>query len=438
MISLVSFVFVIFVIVLVHEFGHFIVAKKFGIKVTEFSIGFGPKLLSKKYGETEYVLRPIPIGGFVDLYGMEEESVDDADFNRSFISKKPYKRFLTLFAGSFMNYVLAFVVMFGVLFFAGALEPVYSELPVVGFVAEDSFMDKAGLKTGDEIKMINNEEIKSWAQFRKVFLEVEREINLTVMRNQNIVELSLPTSEFNSLQEAGVFQGKEPVIGEVTPGQEADRAGIMKGDRIISVNNNPVLIWEEVVSIIHNSIDQQLLVEVKRLGETEEFEVTPHDVLNEGYGIIGIAPEVSIGSNLSFIESLKGASRTVISLNATMIDMLKKLLTLQVSVKNLSGPVGIASVVGEKANEGFALLFYMLAFISINIGFLNLMPFPALDGGRLLFIVIEGIGSVILKRKFKVSTKVEESIHYIGLVFLIFLILIVTYRDILRLFGLGD
>ncbi|MFA7578315.1 MAG: RIP metalloprotease RseP, partial [Candidatus Muiribacteriota bacterium] len=385
MVSLLSFVFVIFVIVLAHEFGHFIVAKSFGIRVNEFSIGFGPKIFSKKYGETEYVLRPIPIGGFVDLYGMEEDSVKD-DWNRSFVSKTALQRFLTLGAGSFMNYVLAFVILFLVLFISGTPQPLFSEKPVIGFVLEESYANQNGIMLGDKVLNVNGNSIDSWQDFEKAMLNKNSDMKLQISRNDIIFDLVLPPKNFSNFMEMGIFQGKEPVVGEITPGQEAARVGIEVNDRIVKINDYNILIWEQASTQIHKSVNSEITISVERNDEIHEFTVIPRDILNEGFGIIGIAPKVVFGNPSSFTEAVGNAFYSVVRLTYTMIDMLKKLVTFQVSVKNLTGPVGIASVVGEKAREGISLLFYMMAFISINIGFLNLMPFPALDGGRLFFI----------------------------------------------------
>ncbi|MCK9225051.1 MAG: RIP metalloprotease RseP [Candidatus Muirbacterium halophilum] len=440
--TLVSFLFVIFVIVLVHEFGHFTVAKLSGIKVNEFSVGFGPKLFSKKKGETLYVIRGIPLGGFVDLYGMEEDSVslDSKDWDKSFVSKKPLPRFLTLIAGSFMNFVLAFFIFFIVGMTAGTVEPLYIEKPVI-FVAElNTDVPTAysiGFRTGDIISFVNGEKIEKFKQLPSKLENIKAEIKVNLIRNGNSINIIIPQNSIKHLSKFGIYQSTEPVIGEIANGQEADNKGLLKGDRIVKIEDKDIYSWEQAAILIHKSLDTELDISIKRGEKLLQFEVTPRDLLNNGNGLLGISASMRFSGKMGFIKALKHAGFSVVAITKVMYEMIVKLVTGSVSVKNLQGPVGMASIIGDRAEEGLTWLFFTMAYISINIGFLNLLPYPALDGGRLLFIVIEFIGSSFTGRKVKISSKVEEIIHYAGLVSLILLILVVTYRDILRIFNIG-
>jgi len=439
LISILSFVFVIFIIILVHEFGHFIVAKMSGIKVKEFSIGFGPKLLSKKIGETDYIIRPIPIGGFVDLYGMEEAVVEDVkDWDRSFVAKNTFIRFVTLAAGSFMNYVLAFFVLFSLYFFVGQIEPLLSEKPVMAYDIENSVAYNQNLRLGDRIVMVNNVETPDFSSLKERLLNKRTDLKIQAERNGNLFEVIIPAKEYKTLDELGIIQGTAPVIGEVNPGQPADKAELQKGDKIISVNGKKILIWEQFADIVHGKAGEEITLVIERDGQQKEVRLIPQDLLDKDMGLIGVAPMVIFGEKPGFIRSVSYAGVMIVRLTDTMIDTIKGLFTGNISVNNLSGPIGIASVVGRKAQEGIVWLFYWLAFISLNIGFLNILPFPALDGGRLLFIVIEIFGRLFTGKKVKISTKIEETIHYAGLIILFALLLIITYRDILKLLGVGE
>ncbi|MFW5782549.1 MAG: RIP metalloprotease RseP, partial [Candidatus Muiribacteriaceae bacterium] len=288
----VSFLFVIFVIVLIHELGHFIVAKLSGIKVKEFSIGFGPKVYSYQYGETEYVIRPIPLGGFVDLYGMDEESMgeDKKDWERSFVSKPAWKRFSTLLAGPFMNYVLSFTVLFCLAFFVGGLEPLYSERPAVVVASEfvegngiaQTPASKAGLETGDEILSVNGEKVSGFEDLEKLMTDKRSELKLEVLRNDSKLVINLPAGMYKTLMDIGIFRGTQPVIGEITPGQEAASKGIIKGDRILRIDNTDIIIWEQASGIIHKSLDKEIELSLEREDEIVNISVVPRNLLGDG------------------------------------------------------------------------------------------------------------------------------------------------------------
>ncbi len=351
-------VFIIFlgVLIFVHELGHFILAKKSGIRVEEFALGFGPKLISHKKGETLFSIRAIPLGGFCNMVGMI--SVDDSDKEdyseeeinlyeetvdqgRTFHQKSPLKRILVLSMGAIMNFILAFVAF--VLIFG-----IYG-LPV----------------------------------------------------------------DYSS----------EPVIGQAYPNHPAAEAELRAGDRVIAIENQRVESWEELVAYIHESPDQMLEFNVQRNGSEMIINVTPRYDEAAGHGIIGIEPDIirERGGPITTAQS------AFIQTGDVMLVTLNGFLQIfaQRSTEGLGGPVMIASIVGEAARTGFDDLLTWLAIISVNLGILNLLPFPALDGGRIVFILIELIIGKPL------SQKKESFVHTIGFSLLILLMIFIVYQDIL-------
>lgn len=345
--TIIWFVLILGVIILVHEFGHFIFAKWAGVYVYEFSIGMGPKIWGKKgkNGETEYCIRAIPLGGFVQLAGEEVNDDTKVKKERKLYNKTFIQRFLIMFAGAMNNFILCFVLLFVSALIYGSV----SLKPVVSSVNEDYPAYEAGIKVGDTIISIDGDKVSSW----------------------NEVQLLIQTT---------------------------------KGEKL------------------------DIVVEGKD-GKERNISLTPEKLENED-GTISYVVGVGMGGNVEkgFIPSLKYAVETTGSLFKLMIVTVKELFTGGVAVKELSGPVGIYTVVGEQAKQGLQSILYLIAFLSINVGVINLIPFPAFDGGRILFLIIEKI------TKKSIPTNVENTVNSIGLLLLMALMLYVTFNDILRLF----
>lgn len=319
-------------VIVFHEFGHFMVAKLVGIKVHEFSIGMGPKLLHKKGKETEYFLRAIPIGGYVKMEGEDESSEDPRSF-----SKKPVgSRILVVAAGAIMNFILAIIVFTIVSYGMGVPTTTIDE------TIKDSPAFFAGLQAGDKIKKINDKEVKSWNSIVKTISKSDSNENLTIV--------------------------------------------------------------------------------VKRNSEEISFNMTPKYDNETKRHVIGIIPV----SKKSFLLALKGGFETTGTILGVMFKFLGMLFKGQVNRGDLSGPVGVIYTVGEAAKHGFLNLLYITGFISVNLGFFNLLPIPALDGSRIFFMVIE------LIRGKPVNPEKEGFVHFIGFVLLMVLMIVVTYSDIIR------
>lgn len=328
-------IFVFFIIVLVHELGHFTVAKLVGVKVHEFAIGMGPRILKFGKGETEYSLRILPIGGYVKMEGEDEDSVDERS-----ITKQPVLARIAVFAaGAIMNFILAIVIFSVIAFNVGAA-----------------------------------------------------------------------TTTIDSLDES----------------LPAYKAGMRPGDKIVKINNNKIGTWEEIVSLINMSEGKEIQVVVQRDGETIKFDITP--LVKEGNNgqktmIIGIYPRVS----RNIIEVLKSGINKTFFFIALMFDFIGNLFRGNVGAKDVAGPVGVISLVGQAAEYGFLNLLNIAGFLSVNLGFINLLPIPALDGSRIMFGLLE------LVRRKPINPEKEGFIHFIGFVFLLILIVFVTYIDVNRL-----
>ena len=324
-------IFVFLLVILLHELGHFTVAKMVGIKVNEFAIGMGPTIFKTVKGETKYSLRALPIGGYVSMEGEDEDSNDPRSFNKASV----LSRMAVIIAGAFMNFVLAIVV-----------------LSIVSF------------NTG------------------------------------------MPTT----------------VIENATANSPAERAGIIKGDRILAIDGVEINSWEEVIEEI-GSKDQNKEFKISVLRNEEKLDVNVMPVLEDGRLIIGIETKM-IKSASGAIKG--GFQKTGMFLNS-MFDFVKMAFSGNVSTNDLSGPVGVISVVGQAAKTGFTELLMILGFISVNLGFFNLLPIPALDGSRLVFLFIE------LVRGKPINPEKENLVHVLGFILLIGLMIIVTYKDLIRI-----
>ena len=349
MVTLIYFILILGVIVLVHEFGHFIFAKMFGIYVYEFSIGMGPKIFGKKRknknDETEYCIRAIPIGGFVSMAGEEVDDDKSVPKDKKMYSKKPWQRFLIMFFGPGFNFIFAILTLFFIALFCGSAS-------------------------------------------------------------------------------------YEPIISSVEKNYPAYEAGISKNDKILEINNHKIKTLDDVsiyLTISKKNEATSIKVE-KENGDITTYKVKPKKVKEEDtvsykYGI-GIQSTKKYG----FINSLKYTYVKTCSLFKQMFITIGSLFTGLVKVNQLSGPVGIYSIVGEQSKAGFASIMYLMAYLSINVGFLNLIPLPAFDGGHILFIIIEKLkGS-------PVSQKTENMIHTVGLFLLMLLMVYITFNDIIKLF----
>ena len=449
--SVLAFVVAIGVLVTVHEFGHYWVARKMGVKVLRFSVGFGKPLWTKKAGidQTEYVLASIPLGGYVKMLDEREAEVAEDELDRAFNRKSVWRRFAIVAAGPVFNFIFA-IVAYYLIFLAG----VAGIKPVIGEVANPSPAYSAGVRSQDTILSINGNETPSWEKARFTLLEesVDRgTITLVVQGlDKQISDKKLDISGLRLLQDEQVDLMRElglsmwrpdipPVIDSVIPDGAASRSGLMAEDKIVSINGQKIINIGHWVDTIRANAETDLSLVVLRDGEKVSLQLTPASVEENGvsFGFIGVRNRVDIPleirREMEVVERYGPITALAESLDKTWrmswltLKVLGKLIVGEASVKNLSGPITIARYAGISARIGLEQFLGFLAIISISLGVLNLLPIPVLDGGHLFYYLIEMIkGS-------PVSETTEVIGQKIGMALLFGLMTIAIYNDLLRL-----
>ena len=443
-----AFVVALGVLIAVHEFGHFWVARRLGVKVLRFSIGFGKPLWSRRVGEDrmELAIGAFPLGGYVKMLDETEGEVSPQELHRAFNRQKTWKRMAIVVAGPLFNFLFAILAYWAVYMIG-----VDGIKPVVGKVTENSIAQHAGFRAGDLILSIDGKEVQSWDQRRLYLFQraLDRaRVNVEVRDAQGNVETrlldlsSLPVQEVNaSLLERGIgligfFPEPLPVIGAMEPGPAAS-AGMKIGDRLVEINGEPVPSWEQLVEVISKSPGKKVNVTVEREGARHDFKVTPDAVEQGGQtiGRINIRPRFTdipeamrVKVRFGVAEALTEGARSTWSMSVLTLEMLYRMLKLEVSARNISGPITIAQYAGYSAKVGVEQFVLFLAVISISLGVLNLLPIPVLDGGHLMYYIIESIkGSPLSERTMILGQQV-------GVALLGGLMMLAFYNDLTRIF----
>jgi len=427
--TILSFIFVLGVLIFVHELGHFVMARRIGVRVLTFSLGFGPKILSIRRGDTDYCLSAIPLGGYVKMAGENPED-NRTGASDEFLSKTKWQRFQVLVMGPVMNLGLALVVMTFVLY-QGAPVPAFETEPVViGAFSENSVGQAAGLEVGDRITAVDGNSMENWNAFSMaVATKANRPIMLRVERNGNVFERQVtpaPQSKYE-IGDIGVLPVINPEVLDVTASYPAQAAGLRKGDVVLAAAGERNVDRDRLVEIIRAHPDRALVLDVRRDdGRVEQLSITPR--LVDGIGLIGafFSPYELIQADPTFVEAIKLSARQNWEWTRLIFTTLKGLFTRDTPFKQLMGPIGIAELSGTAAERGWLDLFAMMAMISLNLGLINLMPIPVLDGGHILILAMEGVS----RRDF--SMKVKEKMLMVGFVLLLTLMVTVIYNDLTR------
>ena len=429
MTTLLAFLFVLGVLVFVHELGHFLMARRLGVRVLTFSLGFGPKILKATRGDTEYCVSAIPLGGYVKMAGEHGEE-NRSGASDEFMSKTKWERFLVLIMGPAMNLVLAVLVMWLVLY-QGAEEPAYEEQPpVVGSVVEDSPAARAGIAPGERIVSVAGRAVETWnALFMEVLPRAEREIPVVVRGvegRERTLQVTPDAQTSFEMGDLGVGPAVQPQVVQVMPGEPADRAGLRARDVIEAVDGDSVD-HAELIARINASPDVPLTLTVRRAGEPLDIRVTP--ALRGDVGLTGmtVAPFETRIVEPGFIEAFGMSLERNYEWSGLIFQTLWGLLTAETSPRQLVGPVGIAQLSGSAAQVGWVQLFSLMAMISLNLGILNLLPIPVLDGGHIFIMGMESVA----RRDF--SMRVKERMLLAGFVVLMMLMVTVIYNDLTRI-----
>lgn len=445
---LIPFVVALGVLIVFHELGHYLVARRCGVKVLRFSVGFGKTLLRWRApgGETEWVLAAFPLGGYVKMVDEREGDVAERDLPRAFNRQPVGRRFAIVVAGPLANFLLA-IVIYWALFVLGSMEIV----PRLGTVDPHSQAALAGLQNGDRIVAVDDEPVQSWQDLRWVVLrravdahtirlQIEREGSTRFERALDLSGVRFDDARNDVLRQLGLQLWQPdipPVVGKLVQGGPADRAGLQEGDRIVRIGDEPIPDWRDLVATVREAADEPLAFAIVRQGRELTLTITPEGVDEHGErrGRIGVAAaELPAGTPTLFaqvrygpLDGLWRAVRQTWETSALTLSMMGKMIVGDVSWDNLSGPVTIANFAGQSAQLGLGHYLKFLALVSISLGVLNLLPIPVLDGGHLLYYMIEMIKGSPL------SERVMEIGQQIGLSLLLMLMAFAFYNDINRL-----
>ena len=433
LIAIVSVAFVLGVMILIHEFGHYAAAKLFGVRVEVFSIGFGKRLLGFRKGDTDYRISALPLGGYVKMSGenfMEERTGAPYEF----MSHPRWQRFVIAIAGPVMNLALA-VALLTAVFMIRYEHPIYLDKPaVIGWVLENSPAAKAGFQPGDRIVHIDGLTNPVWEDvLAKVLLSPNQSMNVQIERDGQLKNMSITPQATGpeQLGNPGWLPDQPNTVTELEPGMPAAQAGLKEGDNIVALNGQPTRSLPSMIHILQENKVNPVKVTVVREGQEMNFTLTPKlDKLETGEERyrIGVKSDPTSVDKLPFGKALERSLDTNKKYSTLVFDLVGKMLQRKVSVKQMSGPIGIAREAGNAAQQpGWTPLMNLMAMISLQLGLFNLFPFPILDGGMILMLAIEG-----LRRK-DISLAVKERVYQVAFVLLVLFAALVIFNDITKL-----
>ena len=432
---LIGMALVLGVMILVHEWGHFVMARFFGVRVDVFSVGFGPRLFGWKRGATDYRVSALPLGGYVRMAGQDLSEVDSSNVAPTgapdeLMSKPRWQRALISFAGPAVNLVFPLVLLAGFFAFVGMPYPAYWNKPVEVSAVPSSMND---LRSGDVITSVNGEPISNWEQAEKALKQITpgQKIRLEVVNQGNHRGIeAVPKGPLQMERPLG-YLPIPPIIDDVEPGKPAQRAGIREDDTIVAVDGQKIQVWDQFVERVRGSEGKSLDLEIERKGQILHKTVTPQQGLSEsGETVyqIGVSQREDVFyRKVTFSESVNEARLYTFDFVEKTMAVVGKLFSGRVSVRQLQSVVGISRAAGHAVHRGPLSVILLMSFMSINLGILNLLPIPILDGGNILLLTMEGI------RRRDFSLRFKERFVQVGLVFLLALFAYVMYNDVVRL-----
>ncbi len=431
--TLFYFIITIGILVLIHELGHFFAAKLFGIRVERFSIGFPPRAFGKKIGDTDYCISWIPIGGYVKVAGMVDESLDTEFLNREpqpweFRSKPIWQRLIVMVGGVAMNVLLAVVIFWGIIFYRGKdVRPVTE----IGLVATQSPAAEVGLQAGDKIITINGRSVTNWEDIEgllytevmtgDVSIEVQREGGNTVVTIPHALSAKILEERF------GIYpRGLATVITSVEPGKPAERLGLQPRDILLSINNEPVS-YGNVPEIVKRFAGKEITIKWKRGEEVLSGTVVPTEEGRIGVGLGAMYTGPVYNVRYSLFAALPEGIKDAWEMSWLNLKSIWQIFTGNVSLsKSVAGPIMIAQMATRSAEVGLLSFLGFMALLSMNLAIINLLPFPALDGGHIMFLLYEAV----FRRE--IPNKVKIAIQQVGFVLLLVFMAFVLYNDIVR------
>lgn len=427
------------VLVFIHELGHFWIAKLCGVKVLKFSLGFGPKLLAKQWGETEYLICAIPLGGYVQMLGEgggeqgESAEFTEEDRQRSFSDKPVSNRLAIVSAGPLMNLLLPLLIL-PISYMVGVQMPAYiDQQACIGYVVAESNAAESGFMVGDCVTAVNNQAVANWNDTNKAFVGAAGEpLVFEVERQGELLLLNIPADNksLEGMQSLGLLPTQDAQVGGLADNMPAKLAGIREGDLILQIAEQQVNSWYDLRSIIQNVGANPVSVLLERDGQQLNVELVPEQRSGEGDYLIGIAPQQDLKlQRFGFVNAFReGAKRTWELIDLTLV-FVQKLFSGSVSAKNIGGPITVVQVAGQAAQTDLSAILSVLAFISIQLGILNLLPIPILDGGHILFYLVE----LLFRRP--ISVRARAMAQQVGMAMLLMLMVLAFYNDIVRLWG---
>jgi regulator of sigma E protease len=433
--SLIAVVAVLGFMILIHEFGHYAVAKWLGVRVEQFAIGFGTRLVGFRRGETDYRINAIPLGGYVKMSG--ENPMDErSDDPREFLNHPRWHRFLIAIAGPTMNVLLAIFLLTAVYMVHYEYPAVYDQPPVIGWVLKDTAAARAGFEVGDRITRIDGIENPSWEQVQlKEALSPGQPLDVQVNRDGKTLDKTV-VPEAAGVDQIG-FAGWTPkatsvTITDLVEGMPADKAGLKEGDKILTMDGKPVPALPAMIESLKVTKDQPITLTVLRDGQEKSFTVQP--VYYEKSYRIGISSMEMKVKTLPFAQAMRLSLHDNRQNALLILELVKKMAQRKISMRSIEGPIRIGQAAGEAARrKGWTPLMSLTAAISLNLGIFNLLPIPILDGGVILFLLIEGL----MRRD--ISLAIKERVYQAAFVFLVLFAVMVIYNDLMKTIpGLAD